>query len=494
MDHGALRFGRFLCAIAVLSCTSLEVRGQWEQPAYQAQSSVAADSEARIDQLERIVDDLQREVQYLRSEAINPHLSYMSGVESSPISYREAGAPVPGGAGDVVSHYLTYDEGWAIRAHDPVAFPFELKLNFHNQFRHTGFARSVSSFTDSAGNVVPIKNRNDFDVNRGRLVFSGHAFDPSLSFYTNIDYNTVAQNPVLLLLSWVSIHCSDALTVSMGLGKVPGTWEWLESSRFTLGAERTMATTFFRPSITAGIWAQGEPCEGIFYHFLIGDGFNSFTLRAAELDTNLVYSGSVWWEPLGPFGIGFSDLEGHDALAIRFGNAFTFARNDSEPTGEPGPEQTLTRLSDGTRLVEPGALATGVTVNQFDTSLYAVHLGFKYRGASVAAEYFLRWLTSLEGTGPLPVNSLFDHGFFVQGGFFITPQLECYGIGSQVTGDHGTGSEVAAGLNWYIRDQRGSRVTLDVARIEDSPAQQDRTGYVVGSSGTLFRVQLWTFF
>ena len=65
---------------------------------------------------------------------------------------------------------------------------------------------------------------------------------------------------------------------------------------------------------------------------------------------------------------------------------------------------------------------------------------------------------------------------------------------SQVTGDNGTGSEVAAGVNWYFKQRRGSRVTVDVAKIEDSPAQQNRTGYVAGGSGTLFRVQLWTFF
>ena len=256
-----------------------------------------------------------------------------------------------------------------------------------------------------------------------------------------------------------------------------------------------MATTFFRPSITAGIWANGELCDGLFYQALVGDGFNTFTLRAAELDTNLVYSGSMWLEPLGSFGTGFSDVETHNQLAIRFGHGYTYERKDSEPTGEPGPEQTLIRLSDGTRLVETGALAPGVTVNRFVIALYAAHFGLKYRGLSFSTEYFYRRLSSLEGTAPLPFASIDDRGFFVQGGVFLVPQrLELYAIGSEVTGEFGTGSEIAAGLNWYIDGRRGSRCTFDVAHLEDSPAQQDRTGYVAGASGTLFRVQFWMFF
>lgn len=454
----------------------------------------ASDSDVRIRQLEEAVNSLRNEVELLR-----PPATPMAMMEQSPIL--SCGSDCSGcdacgvAAGCGPSHFATYDAGWVLRPRDPNRTPFELRFNLHNQFRYTGFDNTVDSFTDSAGNTSPIAPRNDFDVNRGRFVVSGYAFDPNMSFYTNIDYNTVANNPVLLLLSWISYRFGDALTVSMGLGKVPGTWEWQESSRFTLGAERTMATTFFRPSISAGIWAEGKLAEKLFYEAFIGDGFNTFTLRAAELDPNLAYSGLVWWEPRGSFGVGFSDLEHHETLSLRLGHGFTYAANDADPIGEPGPEQTVIRLSDGTRLVEPGALHPGVTVNEFDISLYAIHFGMKWRGMSFATEYFFRWLTSLEGTGPLPVNSIFDHGFFAQGGFFVVPnRLEFYAHGSQVSGDEVTGSEVGGGLNWYVGGERGARFTLDATLVDDSPTSQDRTGLVAGASGTLIRAQWWHFF
>ena len=436
-----------------------------------------ADPVARIDELENTVQDLSEQITRLQTGG--PQLA----------GYSNPNSCSPG------THYLSYDQGWVVRPRNVSRTPFELQFNFHDQFRHTGFNRSVNSFTDSAGNTFLINNRNDFDINRGRLVFSGFAFDPKLTFYTNIDYNTVAANQVQPLLSWISYRFSECFTLSSGLGKVPGGWEWEETSRYTLGAERTMATTFFRPSITAGIWAQGKIRERLYYRALIGDGFNTFSLRANELDTNFVYSALVWWEPLGAYGVGFSDLERHESLSLRLGQSITFDRSEGDPTGEPGPEQTLIRLSDGTRLVEPGALAPGVTVNQFDILLYSVHGGAKFRGVSLAIEYYFRWLNSIQGTGPLPVDSLFDHGFYVQSGMFVIPErLEPYVYGSQVSGDFGTGTEVGGGCNLYLNGQRGARLTFDVAHLEGSPAQQDRTGLVAGASGTLFRTQLWTFF
>ena len=247
--------------------------------------------------------------------------------------------------------------------------------------------------------------------------------------------------------------------------------------------------------MTAGIWGDGELLPGLHYHALVGDGFNTFSLNAAEVDTNLAYSGMLWWEPWGEFGVGFSDVENHQQPVVRLGQAYTFSRQDADPTGEPGPEQTVVRLSDGTRLVEPGALAPGVTVNHFDLSLYAVHAGLKSRGFSLSGEYFFRWLTNICGNGPLPRDSIFDHGFFAQTATFVVPQsLEIFARGSMVFGPFGDGSELSGGANWYVNGARNWRFTADVARVDDSPAQQDRTGFLAGASGTLVRVQCWTFF
>jgi hypothetical protein len=394
-----------------------------------------------------------------------------------------------------ITHGIVYDDGWILRPLDSQHTPFELKFNFHNQFRYTGFANQEPAVVNAAGATVPTPPRSDFHINRGRFIFSGYVLDPLLEFYTNIDYNTVSDRQIQVLMAWIRHPFSPAVNVAYGLSKVPGTWEWLESARFTLGAERSLATTFFRPSMTAGIWADGELPAAWHYHVLVGNGFNTLGLNSTQLDTNFVYSGMLWWEPAGPFGDGFSDFEAHDCPVVRLGQALTADRHGPDPTGQPGPEQTVVRLSDGTPIVEPGALAPGVTVNQFDLTLYAIHAGLKYRGFSLSGEYFFRWLTNIQASGPIPDDALYDHGFFIQAGDFIIPQsIEVFGRASAVFGPFGDGVEIGAGANWYVLQQPNWRFTADIACIDDSPAQQDRTGFTAGGSGTLFRIQMWTFF
>ncbi|WP_345682077.1 porin [Novipirellula caenicola] len=435
-----------------------------------------SDAMRRIEQLEQSVFELQ-------------HRRPTGLIEEDDLICFDAPAP------ESPSHYPIYDAGWTLRPYDADKTPFELTIGFHNQLRYTGFSRDEATTIDAAGNVNAIPNRNDFDVNRGRLVFSGYALDRDLGFYANIDYSTVASSSIQPLLTWISFRQSDALTLYMGLGKVPGTWEWQQTSRYTLGADRTLATTFFRPSITAGIWGNGRLGDTVSYTVFVGNGFNTLTLRSSDLDTNFVYSALAWWEPLGDFGVGFSDQEQHDHMAIRLGHGLTQTQNDSTSSDQSGAEQTVVRLSDGTRLIEPNALATGITVNAFDVWLYTVHLGLKKQGYSFSSEVFMRWLRNIEGTGGTQLESLFDSGFYVQSGVFVIPKkLELFARGSAVTGNFGTGSEVAAGVNWHLFDARSARFTFDVTDIRDSPAEQSRTGYVAGESGTLVRAQLWTFF
>ncbi|MFG0265565.1 MAG: porin [Rhodopirellula sp. JB055] len=447
----------------------------------------AEDSDEQNDLTEAItrIRELEAIVAGMQAESLNGPAPATFDVMPSPYQ------PLP----DQSTHDGIYDSGWTWRPRNPQESPFELTIGLHNQFRYTGFSRDEATSVDAAGNIREINNRNDFNINRGRLVFSGYAFHEDLQFYSNIDYSTVTSNPIQLLLGWISFRMSDRLSIYLGLGKLPGTWEWTETSRYTLGADRTMATTFFRPSITAGMWAKGKLTDDIFYHALVGNGYNTLSLQASELDTQLAYSALSWWEPLEEFGPGFSDIADHQSLAIRLGHGLTQTRNASSSNADPAAEQTVIRLSDGTRLIEPNAIAPGVTVNAFDIWLYSAHFGIKRRGFSFSSEVFLRWLRNIEGDTGTMLPSQFDQGFYVQSGVFVIPQtLELFARGSQVNGEYGSGDEISAGFNWYLFNKRSARFTFDVTSIDDSSAQQSRTGYVAGESGSLFRSQLWTFF
>jgi hypothetical protein len=38
------------------------------------------------------------------------------------------------------------------------------------------------------------------------------------------------------------------------------------------------------------------------YLAFVGNGLNTLNISANKIDTHLAGSGSVWWEPLGPYG------------------------------------------------------------------------------------------------------------------------------------------------------------------------------------------------
>lgn len=384
-----------------------------------------------------------------------------------------------------------YDKGFYIRPAEKDEHPFELRVNGRMQFRHTGFVREVTNWRDNAGVIRRVTNRNDFEIERGRLEFRGFFIDPALQFYMNLDSDTDDEHVVIFHDFWVNYEFSEAFNLYVGKAFVPGSRDWLNGSTRTRFADRSLATTFFRPDRSLGIWAIGEPAEKLYYRVMIGNGFNTTDLRPDEIDTNFVYSGSMWTD-LGDYGQGYSDLEFHCEPAAQIGHSFTFASDRGrDASGAPLAEEAFVRLSDGTRLTQVGALAPGTQVDHFDIYLYSLDAAFKYRGFSVNGEYFLRWLQGIRGSGPLPRHHFFDHGFYLEGGWFVSPKkLELIARTSQIFGAYGDAQEYAGGVTWFINGTHNWKLTFDVTRLIQTPANNSGPNYRVGDTGVMFRTQL----
>lgn len=392
--------------------------------------------------------------------------------------------------------HVGYDNGFVMEPGSDAESPFSLKINNQTMFRYAGFLRDVETWTDSAGVVQPVNDFSNFQIPRGRLSFSGGALVPDLSYQVIIDYNTVTSTPIGFRAYLLSYEFSEALAVHVGQNKVPGTREWLTSAFAVQGTDRSMATTFFRPSLSQGIWITGRVWEDVQYHAMLSNGFNTSNLPARDLNVYPCWSGSVWWEPWGAFGKDSSDLQWHEQPAIRVGTSQTFAHDRGSQSNSSAPENSLLRLSDGTVITNPGALAPGVTLTDYTVLLSAFDLGWKYQGLSLLGELYLQTLGNLGGNGPLPISSTQAAGGYLQGGVFVLPrEFEFYGRGSVVAGDYGTGGEYAGGFNWFpLLGKDNLRVTTDLAYVLRSPADQNRTNYVAGYTGWLLRAQVSTSF
>lgn len=507
--------------LSVTLCTAVHSRGE-NTDAESPTSLAPTDDAARINRLEqsvqatmeenrRLLDKLlviENQCNFISSvvtaSSLNPQNSSSSQAldivppapDSLPLPSAPTtpiGIPQPFWVSPPNQFTVGYDNGFVIVPNNLNDNPFSLKINSQTVFRLAGFERDHSTWTDSAGNVNPISNTAAYQIPRGRLIFSGKVYDPKLSYLLNIDYNTVTNNPIGFRAYEMSYRFNRAIELHVGQSKVPGTREWIESAFAPLeGPDRSMATTFFRPSLSQGIWIDGQLENGFHYIAMMSNGFNTLNLTPSQLNDRFCWSGSAWWEPWGEFGRGYADLEFHENPVIRFGASYTFALGSGSQSSSDAVENSSIRLSNGTLITQLGALAPGVTLQSYDISLAAYDISYKWRGLSLSTEWFLQNLSSLQANGPIPVSSTQAYGGFLQGGYFVVPQkAEFYSRSSFVAGAYGSGWETAGGLNWFfIPGKSNLRFTFDTAWLENSPASQNRTGYVAGQSGLLIRTQM----
>src|SRR6185369_11112462 len=161
---------------------------------------------------------------------------------------------------------------------------------------------------------------------------------------------------------------------------------------------------------------------------------------AAKIDTNLLLSGSLWWEPLGPYGEPgksvnmYDDYFAQKKVRIRLGTSYTRSPEDRfSDLDQSNPDNTSQYNSDGVLTFSTGAFAPGVTVDRDLYKMSAIDGGLKYNGLAINAQYYMRWLNNFEADGPIPVTSTYDHGYEFSASYFVIPKdLLVYGRSSRV--------------------------------------------------------------
>jgi len=374
-------------------------------------------------------------------------------------------------------------------------FPFALSVGGFLQLRWLEFARGATSWTNSAGTEIPISNIDAFSLNRYLLMFSGHVLDERLIYaFALFGTSNSGINTGVAPIGMAGWKFGPEAIVGAGVTIVPGSREFVDGSPWTLGVDRSMANTFFRPGYSPGVAAIGSLADGTL-HYQAGV-WNSIAAGGANVllrrGTSMAWAGNTWWEPLGKFGLGYSDMEHHADPAIRVGTSGVFAPNTRAlPVPGFNPENTIVRLSDGTPLAASGALGPGAVVDAFDFRLATVDAGFKWRGFSANGEYYVRFLDAFTGSGTFSRAGILDQGGAGYLGWAFIPRTwEVYARSSAVTGPFGTGQEYGGGINRYINKSRQGRLTLEAIHMLRNPAQNILYPYRAGATGTAIQTQL----
>jgi hypothetical protein len=387
---------------------------------------------------------------------------------------------------------------WETRQH--VKVPFLLKFNVNTQIRYLNTLDSKGTFTDHLGVVSEVNTRNDITVNRSMFILGGYIFDKRARY--SVTVWTSAGAASIVVAGNIGWQFSKALTITGGYTGVPGSRSLVNTFPFFTASDRSMADNFFRPGFTQGVWASGEPVKGLNYLAFLGNGLNTLNISATKIDTHLAVSGSVWWEPLGPYGPPGKDRNMYDdyfaskKVRIRIGTAFTRSREDRFSNLEQSnPDNTSLYNSDGVLTFSTGAFAPGVTLNLATYKMWAADAGIKWNGLAVNGQYFVRKLNDFVADGPLPLASTFDHGGELSVSYFATPKkLMPYIRGSWVIGQFGNSYEYGAGAKWFpVRTER-LWLTAEVFRVNKSPYSGAFTPYTLGLTGWVPMLQAFLAF
>jgi Protein of unknown function (DUF3011) len=377
----------------------------------------------------------------------------------------------------------------------------ELEISAYALIRYIDQTPATQTFKDHLGIEHTVDGRNDLYPHRIMVFLKGWLGNPKLIY--NIFFWTVNPTDQKNIFAALGYQFTRRFSLYAGLNGLPGTRSLQGSHPYWLGHDRVMADEYFRPYFSNGIWAQGEVTPGLWYNVMAANNLSALGIKATQLDRRWGTGGSMWWMPttkeFGPRGA-YGDWEMHEKLATRFGFSTTYVpeeRYTDSVTGATG--NTLVKLADSLNVFDTGALAPGVTVQYVNYRLLSFDAGVKYKGFFLQTEIYNRWLDGFKAEGPLPVGSIHDSGFYVQGAFYPIPKkLEIYGATSAIFGDTSAGfsssSEYLGGGNFYPFDTRNIRWNAQIQKVNHSPVGSTFGYYVGGQNGTTFSTAFSIFF
>ena len=373
--------------------------------------------------------------------------------------------------------------------------PFLLKFNINTQIRYLNTQDSDPTYTDHLGVTRDVHTRNDITVNRAMFILGGYIFDPRALYSFTVWTSAGAAS--IIVASNIGWRFNKAIAITGGYTGVPGSRSLGGHVPIFYGNRQEHGRQLLPARVHPGSLGERRTCEGVNYLAFVGNGLNTLSISANKIDTHLVLSGSVWWEPLGAYGPPgksrnmYDDYFATDKVRIRIGTSFTRSREDRfSNLDQSSPENTSLYNSDGVLFFSTGAFAPGVTVDRATYRMWAADAGIKWNGLAVNAQTFVRWINDFEADGPLPVSSTFDHGAELSASYFVDPKKwMVYGRGSWVHGEFGNSWEYGGGVKWHYLPTERLWMNAELFRVNKAPYSGAFTPYTAGMTGWVPMVQ-----
>jgi hypothetical protein len=353
------------------------------------------------------------------------------------------------------------------------------------------------TYTDGFGNVKSVTRRQDIQLQKFFLPFNGWFLTPKLRYYLYVWSSNASQGDPAQVVGAgnISYVFNRYVTLGGGITSLPSVRSTEGQFPYWLGVDdRLIADEFFRGSYTTGFWLKGEVKTKFKYMAMIANNLSTLGVSASQMDNTIdTQSYMLQWLPTtGEFGLygTFGDYDHHDKLATRLAIHYTSSTEDkqSQP-GTDGIENSQIRLTDGSVIFTPNLFGDGITVNRVKYRMSSLDGGLKYKGLSLEAEYYWRWLRDYEGLNVAAVPDINDHGYQIQASAMPIPKLlQVYFGNSGVYGKYGDPWEVRFGTSVYPVKQRGFRVNAEVIHVNHSPVGYTAYPMPVGATGNVLHV------
>jgi hypothetical protein len=355
------------------------------------------------------------------------------------------------------------------------------------------------SFTDAFGQAHTVKLREDLQLNKFFLPFSGWFMTPKFRYFLYVWSSNPSQGDPAQVVGAGNLNYlfNRFVTLGVGIASLPAVRSTEGQYPYWLGVDvRMTSDEFFRGSYTTGVWLRGELSSTVNYMAMLGNNLSQLGVSATQLDTSLNTTSFMlqWLPTTGEFGLNgtFGDFDHHEKTATRLAGHYTHSREDKQ--SQPGAnaiENSQIRLTDGSIIFTPDLFGPGITVEQVDYDMVSVDAGVKRKGLALETEYYWRHLSNYAGTGTAGISEISDHGFQVQSSAMPVPKtVQVYLSGAAIRGRYGNSSELRAGANWYLARERGLRLNAEWLHLNRCPVGYAAVPYPVGGNGNIFHMNL----
>jgi hypothetical protein len=354
------------------------------------------------------------------------------------------------------------------------------------------------TYVDAFGNTKTVQQREDFQLNKFFLPFSGWFLTPKLRYYLYVWSSNPSQGDPAQVVGAgnLSYVFNRYVTFGAGITSLPSVRSTEGQFPYWLGVDdRLTSDEFFRGSYTTGIWLKGEVSTEVKYMAMVANNLSTLGVSAAQLDNqiNTVSLMLQWLPSTGEFGLygTFGDFDYHEKLATRVAGHYTHSREDkqSQP-GTNGIENSQIRLTDGSIIFTADLFGPGITVEKVTYDMSSIDAGVKYKGFSLEAEYYWRWLSDFTGSNTGGIEDIHDHGWQIQASAMaIRDVLQPYVGAAAIRGArYGNSSEIRIGANVYPVKQRGFRINGEFLHLNKAPVGYTAYPIPVGANGNVFHL------